>query len=329
MSVSFVTPLAGLVALLVLLPLGALLFAEQSLAVLCDRLGIRPPGRRGAITMGVAFVLFAVFVGLAAAQPVVSSRQGIKGRVDAETFFIFDVSRSMSARSGPTDPTRLARAREAAKQLRSDLGDVPVGVASFTDRLLPHLFPTVSANTLFATMDRAIGVDRPPAGLPWGDNLGTKLGSIGDIATAGYFSPESRHRAAVVFTDGETLPDDISTLSKRLEEGNTRLFFVRLWDVNERVYERGLVNTAYVPDPASESQLQDLAGQLGTRVFTPDEMSAAARDIREVMGTGPTGVRGYELESSELAPYVFVLSLVPLLFLLWRRNLPPATQTSG
>jgi hypothetical protein len=313
----------------VLLPIGALLYAEQTLGILCERLGIHPPNRRGAVVMGTAFVLFAVFVGLAAAQPVVSSRQGIKGRADAETFFIFDVSRSMSARSGPTDPTRLARARDAAKRLRDELGDVPIGVASFTDRLLPHLFPTVSTNTLFATMDRSIGIDRPPAGLPWGDNLGTKLGSIGDIATAGYFSPESRHRAAVVFTDGETLPDDVSTLSKRLEQGNVRLYFVHLGDVNERVYERGVVNTAYVPDPTSESQLAGLAGQLGTRVFTPDEMDAAAGDIRDVMGTGPTGVRGYELTSSELAPYVFLVSLVPLLFLLWRRNLPPAAHTAG
>jgi von Willebrand factor type A domain len=328
-SVSFVTPVAGLVALLVLLPLGALLFAQQSLESLCDRLGIRPPARRGAVTMGIAFVLFALFVGLAAAQPVVSSRQGIEGRKDAETFFIFDVSRSMSARPGPTEPTRLARAREAAKQLRNELGDVPVGVASFTDRLLPHLFPTVSTNTLLATMDRAIGIDRPPAGLPWGDNLGTKLGSIGDIATAGYFSPESRRRAAVVFTDGETLPDDISTLSERLQRGNVRLYFVRIWGVNERVYERGLVNTAYVPDPTSESQLADLGSQLGAGVFTPDEMGAAARALREVMGKGPTGVRGYELRSSQLAPYVFLLSLVPLLFLLWRRNLPPAAHSAG
>ena len=312
-----------------LLPLGALLFAEQSLGALCEHLGIQPPGRRAAVVMGTAFVLLAIFVGLAAAQPVVSSRQGIKGRVDAETFFIFDVSRSMSARSGPTDPTRLARAREAAKQLRNELGDVPVGVASFTDRLLPHLFPTVSANTLLATMDRAIGVDRPPAGLPWGDNLGTKLGSIGDIATAGYFSPESRHRAAVVFTDGETLPDDISTLSKRLQQGNVRLYFVRLWGADERVYERGLVNTAYVPDPTSESQLDGLAGQLGTKVIEPDELDAAATDIRKVMGTGPSGVRGYELRSLQLSPYVFALSLLPLLFLLWRRNLPPAAHTAG
>ena len=312
-----------------LLPLGALLFAEQSLGALCEHLGIQPPGRRAAVVMGTAFVLLAIFVGLAAAQPVVSSRQGIKGRVDAETFFIFDVSRSMSARSGPTDPTRLARAREAAKQLRNELGDVPVGVASFTDRLLPHLFPTVSANTLLATMDRAIGVDRPPAGLPWGDNLGTKLGSIGDIATAGYFSPESRHRAAVVFTDGETLPDDISTLSKRLQQGNVRLYFVRLWGADERVYERGLVNTAYVPDPTSESQLDGLAGQLGTRVIEPDELDAAATDIRKVMGTGPSGVRGYELRSLQLSPYVFALSLLPLLFLLWQRNLPPAAHTAG
>lgn len=327
MSVSFVTPVAGLIALFVLLPLGALLFAEQRLEALCDRLGIHPPGRRGAVTMSIAFLLFALIVGTAAAQPVVSSRQGIEGRTDAETFFIFDVSRSMSARSAPGEPTRLARARDAAKQLRNELGNVPIGVASFTDRLLPHLFPTVSTNTLLATMDRAIGIDRPPAGLPWGDNLGTKLGSIGDIATAGYFSPESRRRAAVVFTDGETLPDDISTLSRRLQRGNVRLYFVRLWDVNERVYERGIVNTAYVPDPTSESQLDGLAGQLGARVFRPDEMDVVARDLRAVIGTGPTGVRGYELKSSELAPYAFAIAALPLLFLLWRRNLPSSAQT--
>jgi hypothetical protein len=182
----------------------------------------------------------------------------------------------------------------------------------------------VSRNTLLATIDRSLGVDRPPAALPWGDNLGTKLGAIGDIATAGYYNPEVRRRVAVVFTDGETLTDNISTLRDRLAQGNVHTYFVRIWGPDERVYERGLVNTAYVPDPTSETQLEGLAAQLGTRVYTPDEMSAAEKDLREVLGSGPKGVRGYELQSSELTPYVFAFAALPLLFLLWRRNLPPS-----
>ena len=77
-----------------------------------------------------------------------------------------------------------------------------------------------------------------------------------------------------------------SALSQRLQRGSVRLYFVRIWGVNERVYERGLVNTAYVPDPTSESQLEDLSGKVGARVFTPDEMAAAARDLRELPRRG-------------------------------------------
>jgi hypothetical protein len=73
-----------------------------------------------------------------------------------------------------------------------------------------------------------------------------------------------------VFTDGETLTDNISTLRDRLAQGNVHTYFVRVWGPDERVYERGLVNTAYVPDPISETQLEGLAAQLGTRVsFSP------------------------------------------------------------
>ncbi len=335
MNVSFVTPSASLVALVVVIPLLALTLTERRLERLCALLGIKPPARRGALAVAAVLAVLALFVAVAAAQPVISTRQSIKGRVDAETFFVFDVSRSMSARSSPTDLTRLARARVAAKELSEELGNVPIGVASFTDRLLPHLFPTVSKNALLATIDRAIGIDRPSAALPWGDNLGTKLGAVGVIATSGYFERRVRRRAVVVFTDGETLPDDIldqgspgatkMTLPESLAKAGVHLYFFRFWAPDERVYEHGLVNTAYAPDPTSETFLSGLAAQMGTRVFGPDDVPVAARELRSVLGRGPTGVRGYELRSTELAPYFFAVALLPLLFLLWRRNLPPAS----
>jgi von Willebrand factor type A domain len=328
-----VTPSAALVGLIVAAPLLALAVAEQSLRRVCALVGIQPPGRHSALVVAISLALLALFVGLAAAQPVISTRQAIKGRVDAETFFVFDISRSMSARPAATAPTRLARARAVAKELSEKLGDVPIGVASFTDRLLPHLFPTVSRNTLLATIDRSLGIDRPAATLPWGDNLGTKLASIADLATSGYYTPRVRQRAAVVFTDGETLAEGLfgqgsagatqASFAEALARGNVHVVFVRLWGPNERVYQQGLVNPAYVPDPSSETQFQAVATELRTRVYSPDEVGAAAADLRQALGRGPTGVRGYDLRSSELTPYVFAFAAVPLLFLLWRRNLPP------
>jgi hypothetical protein len=333
-DVSFVTPSAALVALIVAVPLFALGIAEQSLRRVCALVGIQPPGRRSALVVATSLALLALFAGLAAAQPVISTRQAIKGRVDAETFFVFDISRSMSARPAATAPTRLARARTAAKELSEQLGNVPIGVASFTDRILPHLFPTVSRNTLLATIDRSLGIDRPSATLPWGDNLGTKLASIADLATSGYYTPRVRQRAAVVFTDGETLSDGLfsggsvgatqATFAESLAKGNVHVVFIRLWAPDERVYERGLVNPAYVPDPSSETQFNAVATELRTRVYSPNEVDAAAADVRQALGRGPTGVRGYDLRSTELAPYCFAVALLPLLFLLWRRNLPPA-----
>jgi hypothetical protein len=40
-----------------------------------------------------------------------------------------------------------------------------------------------------------------------------------------------------------------------------------------------------------------------------------------VLGRGPTGPQGQELQSAELASHVAIAAFVPLLYLLWRRNL--------
>jgi hypothetical protein len=194
----------------------------------------------------------------------------------------------------------------------------------------------VSRNTLLATIDRSLGIDRPAATLPWGDNLGTKLASIAELATSGYYTPRVRQRAAVVFTDGETLSEGLfgkgsvgatqASFAEALARGNVHVVFIRLWGPNERVYERGLVNPAYVPDPSSETQIQAVATELRTRVYSPDEVDAAADDLRQVLGRGPTGVRGYDLRSSELTPYVFAVAALPLLFLVWRRNFPSSAR---
>jgi hypothetical protein len=321
-SISFVTPWAALVVLFVLLPLAVLIAEEERLHALCRRLGLRPPGWRPSLEMGAAFVALAAIIALAAAQPVLARHTTVKGRSDAEAFFVFDVSRSMAART-QNGPTRLDRARADAKKLRVQLGDVPVGVASITDRVLPHLFPSVSVNAFNGVLDESLAIDRPTTALAYGDTLGTKLGALADMVTANYFSAHAKKRVVVVFTDGETRPDNLSDLPSRFNDGGMKALFFRYWDPEERVYDsRGVLNPAYSPDATSGPLLNGLAQSLGTKVYGPGDVGAAAGTIGQLVGQGPTTTRGRELSSTLLTPYVLLLGLIPLAFVLWRRNLP-------
>ena len=315
-TVSFVTPLGAVVALAALVPLGVVLVSRSRLRALCDTLGLEPPpAGRVLVTLGALAALAGVLA-LAAAGPVVARRTAHTGREDAEAYFVLDVSRSMAART-PSSPTRLDRARADAKRLRSSLGDLPVGVASLTDRLLPHLFPSVSANAFAATIDEALAIDRPPTSFDYGDTLGTKLSALADLVGGRYFRAQVERRFVVVFTDGETRLDDLSILPARFRDGRLHVLFFRYWDAEERVYDApGRPNPVYHPDSTSAETLADLAGAVSARVYREGETDAAAARIRTLAGSGPTIERGRELDSFLLTPYVLLAGLVPLLVLL-------------
>jgi len=321
-SITFVTPLGALIALVGLIPLAVLVVEESRLAALCEKLGLRPPTWRPSLEVGVAFIALVAVLALALAQPVVASHTTTQGRADAEAFFVFDVSRSMSARTAGS-PTRFDQARRDAKDLRSRLGNLPVGIASLTDRVLPHLFPSVSVNAFNATLDESLAIDRPTMSLAYGDSTGTKIGALADIVTGNYFEPSAKKRVAVVFTDGETLTEHLSSLPALFKDGDVRVFFFRYWRADQRVYDAaGQINPAYTPDPSSTPLLDGLAQSMSTRVFQPGQVGQAAAAVRAVIGTGPTKPRGRELNSFLLAPYVLLFAVVPLGFLLFRRNFP-------
>ncbi len=318
MSISLVTPLGALVALGGLVPLAVLVVGRQRLQALCALLGLRPPSERTTVPTHVAVVALVALLGLAAAQPVAARRTTTNGRADAEAFFVFDVSRSMGARM-PGSPSRLDRAKGDAKRLRAALPGLPVGIASLTDRLLPHLFPSVSLNTFNATLDGSLGIDRPTSSFPYGNINATKLGTLGDLVVGRYFPETAKRRVMVVFTDGETRTDDLSTLPSLFGDAHVKAFFFRYWRPQERIYDaRGQLNTAYAPDPTTQSIVPTLARVLSTLVFAPGQTAAAAAAIRATIGKGPTTTRGRELDSVLLTPYVLLAALVPLLFLLAR-----------
>jgi hypothetical protein len=329
MTISFLTPISALVALVGAVALGVTLFGERRLAGLCRLLGLRPPTVRATLPVKAAIALLTVILAVAVAQPVAATQGAVRGRTDAEVFFVFDVTRSMSARASLATPSRLDRARSDALALRNDLPDLPVGVASLTDRLLPLLFPTLRTNSFLGVISRSLGIDKPPSELPWGNANGTRLVVLGDIATQNYFDPNVRHRVAVVFTDGETRPFNTAATAKELARAGVRVIFVHIWGAAERVFNPdGSANPFYTPDPTSSQTLRFVAAQLDARVFGEREMPATAAAVRAAVGTGKQGVRGHELRSRLLTPFVLLLAIFPLAFILWRRNLGRVAETA-
>ena len=82
MSVSFATPLAAaLVVLVGLVPLAVLLSERRRLHRLCGQLGLRPPQDRRAAPVVVALMLLVGLLALAAAQPVVATRTTENGQI--------------------------------------------------------------------------------------------------------------------------------------------------------------------------------------------------------------------------------------------------------
>jgi hypothetical protein len=319
-DITFLTPLGALLASALLLPLVVLLTVRRRARRVRRALGVTEPGARALLLPLAALLATGALVGLAAAQPILERTSARQVRTDAEVFLVLDVSRSMLARERPGSPRRFDRAREVATELRERLGDVPIGLASFTDRALPHLFPTSSLDVFQATLERSIGIERPPpsSGLL---TQATKLDALATIRGLRYFSPTTKKRLVVTLTDGESLPvagARLGSLYRRPPVIET--IFVQFWNKNERVYTRGAPEPQYVVDPAARSILDGVAASTRGKVYSENEVEAVARQARRMLGRGPTEVEGKSTGREALAPYLAMAAFLPLSLLLWRRD---------
>jgi hypothetical protein len=317
-NISFLTPIAGLVTLAAAVPLVAFVRSEQRAARVREVLRLAPPGGSRRTTVA-AIVVLAALVGIGAAQPVLEETTQQASRSDAQAFFVLDTSRSMLASAEPGEATRFERAREAALSLRDGLAALPVGLASLTDRVLPLVFPTANRDTFESTLRLALDVDRP-ASSEAEDVRATEFGALASVGERNFFRGAKR-RLAVVFTDGETADFNPRAVADSFSEGNVELIVVRFSRPGERVFGPGGAPEPYEPDPDSVVSAQRLAEAVGGRSFDEDELDGAIDAAQSAVGEGPTVVNRTEQTDIEpLAPYVFLAGLLPLAFLLYRRN---------
>jgi hypothetical protein len=313
--ISFLTPVAALVALVGILPVAAFLGRERRGRRVRKTLGLAEPAPGPGRLLLAALVAVPLLAGAAAAQPVIDRSETLQERADAEVFFVLDTSRSMLAAEGPEEPTRFQRARAAALKLRTRLAEVPAGLAQMTDWTLPHLFPTVGASSFRATLSRSIEVGS--AGSSGSDILSTDLNALDVFARQDLFSPEARKRLLVVLTDGESerVEPGLAVLGK---EG-IRTLFVHVWGAEESIFSPSGTEPQYRPDPTSERTLAQAAALVEGTVFDENDLSAAAERARRDLGDGPTRPRK-QRDLVALMPYVMLAAAVPLALLLWRRN---------
>lgn len=304
----------------VVLPLVVLLFVRHRARSVRRGLALVEPASRTFVVTVITLVATGALVGIAAAQPMVEQTRTLRERTDAEAFVVVDVSRSMLAQSGTDSPRRLASAKALAKTVRAALPEIKFGVVSLTDRTLPHLFPSADREVFDATLDRSLGIEKPPPRSSLAQ-LSTNLEALSYIRSQRYFAPKARERLLVVLTDGESQPTSGARLARLFGSPPvTHVVFVHVWDIAERVYTEGAPEPQYRPDESSREVLDGLAEAVSGNTFSEDETGAVIQTARALLGSGPTIVRGEQGGRVALAPYFAAAALLPLALLLWRRD---------
>jgi hypothetical protein len=318
MQVSLLTPAGALVALVTLVPLAALALSEARARRVRAALGLGRPRNLLTLLLAVAVAVAGALVGAAAAQPVLERGTTRSERTDVNAYVLIDATRSMLAASAPEGPSRMARARTAAQELRAVVPDLKVGLASFTDRVLPHVFPTLDEDVYAATLANSIGIERPPPSRR--RRNATDLGALQQLGAQGYFPATPERRIVVVLSDFETDPFSITKLGAALRRQRLEAILVHVWDGEERIFG-GLGDAEYRPDPASVDTVGKLARAAHARAFSESELDSAKTALRSLLGDGASRPLWEERSRTELAPWLSLAAIVPLGFILWRRNL--------
>jgi hypothetical protein len=317
-GISFLTPVDAVFALAAAAPLAALVASERRSERIRSALRLRGPGRRAFAPVAGALFLLPALVAVAAAQPVVVRQQLVRERGDAQAVIVIDTSESMTATSGPRQPTRIARAKRLALRLEAALGDVPVGLATMTDRVLPDLMPTTDPALFERTLVQSVGIDRPPPTQAYRRNRATNLQALVPVISSHFFSDTVKRRLLVVFTDGEA-SRDLELYGLGIGR-TTRPVFVHVWAPGERIYRRGRADPFYVSDPTSASLLRRAADLGGGAVVAERDFHALVEIAHQRLGNGAVAAHVDAYARIALAPWFALGGILPLGFLFYRRN---------
>ncbi len=125
----------------------------------------------------------------------------------------------------------------------------------------------------------------------------------------------------VVFTDGESQP--LSPVVKLTLQRRVTPVFVHVWAPGDLLYDRAhgrKPDPGYVPDPASAEALAQLATLTGGSSYSETQLSQIEHATRNAVGYASTRKRVSAYARVALAPWFVLGGILPLGFLLYRRN---------
>jgi len=309
-TVSFLTPRAALLGVLALVPLAALALAARRVGRARRVLHLPAPSGSGRWPRAAAVAAFILLLVVAAMQPALETTTTLRARTDAQAFVVLDTSRSMLASASPGGATRLQAARSGALALAARLPGIPLGVATFTDRVLPDLFPT-SDSAAFDSVVESVRIEEPPPREV--NTIATTFDALTELATEGFFTAKATRRAVILITDGESRAFDPEGVAQTLAQHGIRLAVVRLGGSADRVWKPdGKPEANYRPDVEGAALA---VARLRAAVGEPKGADAAAV-VAGALGQGPTERVGVEPRSRTVAPLLALLAFAPLAILL-------------
>ena len=245
-------------------------------------LGLKEPALRTLLVPVIALAAVPCLLGVAATQPVIETNRTMPERTDAQAFVVMDISRSMLASKSARSADRFDRARRIAEKVADELPELPIGLAGFTDRVLPYLFPTTDRRVIDATLDEAVDIEQPPPSDVYLTEA-TNLNVLSSVAELNYFTPAAKKRVVIVLTDGESQPVESSLGPPFKKPPRIHMIYVRVGNGGERIYTGGLPEAAYRPSSRAEADLSRAASLTGGQVFDegqdgPDRLGRARRD---------------------------------------------------
>ena len=170
-------------------------------------------------------------------------------------------------------------------------------------------------------LQRSVGIEPPPPDRAAGAVL-TAFDALAPLQTHNFFAPGARRRVAVIVTDGETSPVSQLTVAALRRPPLLRLVLVRVWRPSERIFRPATAtDRSYRSDPASTETLRAFTRDTGARLYSEAEVGRAAGEVARLLGRGQPVRAGSQVSAQPLAAWAFGLALIPLGYLLWRRNL--------
>ena len=98
--------------------------------------------------------------------------------------------------------------------------------------------------------------------------------------------------------------------------------FVHVWAQNEAIYTHGRPDPHYSTDSRSTALLEDAAHVTGGSMYDEHSIGKVKARMREILGSGPASTgRTSAYARTALAPWFALAGVLPLAFLLYRRNL--------